>query len=182
MVTMLPAEVMDAAKTADAHTADALAAAQEAVKSLVALKGMSIFGTSPAGKSTDQVFGQASTVIDELITEVNQAITVLNQNLHASVDAVLKDQEVAQVDYTKLTKDNKNRSTTIDTTGLKPGDPGYVAPTASQGYNNGPAGSTDGSPSGQSDETGTSGDQTGGTSGTPSGGTAGSTGGSGGAS
>ena len=32
---------------------------------------------------------------------------MLTQNLHASVDAVLKDQEVSQVDYAKLTQDNQ---------------------------------------------------------------------------
>ena len=95
---------------------------------------------------------------------------MLNENLHASVGAVVKDQEVSEVDYTKLTKDNKNRSTTIDTTGLKPGDPGYVPPTSSQAYDNttgsqnGSDGSQGGAPAG--DPTGSqTGSQTGATDG-----------------
>jgi len=110
-----------------------LKAAQDAVKALVVLKGYGIFGTSPAGQSTDAVFAKASGVIDDLIEEVNQAITVLTQNLHASVDAVLKDQEVSQVDYAKLTQDNKDRVDNLGDTGIKPGDDNYVAPVATTG-------------------------------------------------
>jgi hypothetical protein len=94
------------------------------------LEGYAIFRTSPAGKATDAVFAKASTVIDNLITEVDQAITVLTQNLHASVDAALKDQEVAEVDYAKLTKDNKDRVDNLGDTGIQPGDETYVAPAA----------------------------------------------------
>ncbi len=125
---MSPDGVTQAAKKNDANTAEALKAAQAAVTSLVALKGTGLFGTSPAGKSTGQVFDAASTVIDELIAEVNSAIAVLNANLHASVDAVVKKQESAQADYAKLTSDNQKRVDTIGQTGIKPGDPGYVAP------------------------------------------------------
>ena len=123
--------VLAAAKQNDANTAEALKAAQDAVKALVVLKGYEIFGTSPSGKSTDAVFAKASGVIDDLIGEVNQAIAVLTQNLHASVDAVLRDQEVSQVDYTKLTRDNKDRVDTLGDTGIKPGDESYVPPAAS---------------------------------------------------
>ena len=129
-IAMMPEAVMAAAKQNDADTAEALKAAQDAVKALVVLKGYGIFGTSPAGQSTDAVFAKASGVIDDLIEEVNQAITVLTQNLHASVDAVLKDQEVSQVDYAKLTQDNKNRVDNLGDTGIKPGDDSYVAPVA----------------------------------------------------
>ena len=129
-IAMMPDAVMAAAKQNDANTAEALKAAQDAVSALVVLKGYGIFGTSPAGKSTDAVFAKASTVIDDLITEVNQAITVLTQNLHASVDAVLKDQEVAEVDYAKLTKDNRDRVDNLGDTGIQPGDETYVAPVA----------------------------------------------------
>jgi hypothetical protein len=129
-IAMMPDAVMAAAKQNDASTAEALKAAQDAVSALVVLKGYGIFGTSPAGKSTDAVFAKASTVIDDLITEVNQAITVLAQNLHASGDAVLKDQEVAEVDYAKLTKGNKDRVDTLGDTGIQPGDETYVAPVA----------------------------------------------------
>jgi hypothetical protein len=94
------------------------------------LEGYAIFGTSPAGKATDAVFAKASTVIDDLITEVDQAITVLTQSLHATVDAALKDQEVAEVDYAKLTKDNKDRVDNLGDTGIQPGDETYVAPAA----------------------------------------------------
>ena len=129
-IAMMPDAVMAAAKQNDANTAEALKAAQDAVSALVVLKGYGIFGTSPAGKSTDAVFAKASTVIDDLITEVNRAITVLTPNLHASVDAVLKDQEVAEVDYAKLTKDNKDRVDNLGDTGIQPGDETYVAPVA----------------------------------------------------
>jgi len=129
-IAMVPDAVMAAAKQNDANTAEALTAAQDAVKALVVLKGYGIFGTSPAGKSTDAVFAKASGVIDELIAEVNQAITVLTQNLHASVDAVVKDQEVSQVDYAKLTKDNRDRVDTLGDTGIQPGDESYVPPAA----------------------------------------------------
>ncbi len=129
-IAMMPDAVMAAAKQNDANTAEALKAAQDAVKALVVLKGYGIFGTSPAGQSTDAVFAKASGVIDDLIEEVNQAITVLTQNLHASVDAVLKDQEVSQVDYAKLTQDNKDRVDNLGDTGIKPGDDSYVAPVA----------------------------------------------------
>ena len=132
-IAMMPDAVMAAAKQNDANTAEALKAAQDAVKALVVLKGYGIFGTSPAGKSTDAVFAKASGVIDDLIEEVNQAITVLTQNLHASVDAVLKDQEVSQVDYAKLTQDNKDRVDNLGDTGIKPGDDNYVAPVATTG-------------------------------------------------
>ncbi len=125
---MSPDGVTQARKTNDANTAEALKAAQAAVTSLVALKGSGLFGTSPAGKSTGQVFDAASSVIDELIAEVNSAIAMLNANLHASVDAVVKKQESAQADYTKLASDNHKRVDTIVQTGIKPGDPGYVAP------------------------------------------------------
>ena len=128
-IAMMPDAVMAAANQNDANTAEALKAAQDAVSALVVLKGYGIFGTSPAGKSTDAVFAKASTVIDDLITEVNQAITLLTQNLHASVDAVLKDQEVAEVDFAKLTKDNKDRDTLRDT-GIQPRDETHVAPVA----------------------------------------------------
>lgn len=131
--------LMAAARQNDANTADALAAAQQAVQSLVALKGTGMFGVSPAGETTGAVFGQASSVIDELITEVNQAITVLNQNLHASVDAVVQSQEVATVDYTKMTRDNATRVKKLGTTGLKPGDPNYVPPTSEALTGNGSA-------------------------------------------
>jgi hypothetical protein len=140
---MVPDAVMAAANRNDANTAEALKAAQDAVKALVVLKGYGIFGTSPAGKSTDAVFAKASGVIDDLITEVNQAITVLTQNLHASVDAVVKDQEVSQVDYAKLTKDNKDRVTTLGDTGIKPGDKNYVQPAVSD-----PAGADPATPPG----------------------------------
>ena len=53
---------------------------------------------------------------------------MLTQNLHASVDAVLKDQEVAEVDYAKLTKDNRDRVDNLGDTGIQPGDETYVAP------------------------------------------------------
>lgn len=127
-ISMIPDAVLAAAKQNDANTAAALTAAQEAVASLVALKGSSIFGVSPAGRSTDTVFGKASTVIDELITEVDKAITVLNQNLHASVDAVVRGQEIAHVDYSKITQDNASTVSTIGTTGIAPTDATYVAP------------------------------------------------------
>ncbi|MEP6649863.1 MAG: hypothetical protein ABJA74_08100 [Lapillicoccus sp.] len=129
-IAMMPDAVLAAAKQNDANTAEALKAAQDAVQALVVLKGHGIFGTSPAGKSTDAVFAKASGVIDDLIEEVNQAITVLTQNLHASVDAVVKDQEVSEVDYAKLTRDNRNRVDTLGDTGIKPGDDTYVAPAA----------------------------------------------------
>ena len=122
-------------------------------------RGYGIFGTSPAGKSTDAVFAKASTVIDDLNTEVNQAITVLTQNLHASVDAVLRDQEVAEVDYAKLTKDNRDRVDNLGDTGIQPGDETYVAPvatdpsTAPPGTEPGTPPSTD--PGADPDETGT---------------------------
>ena len=112
-IAMMPDAVMAAAKQNDANTAEALKAARDAVKALVVLKG--------------------SGVIDDLIEEVNQAITVLTQNLHASVDAVLKDQEVSQVDYAKLTQDNKDRVDNLGDTGIKPGDDNYVAPVATTG-------------------------------------------------
>ena len=127
-IAMMPEDVLAAAKQTDANTAQALKAAQDAVNSLVALKGSTIFGVSPAGTSTDQVFGKASTVIDELITEVNKAIVLLTANLHASVDAVLKGQEVARVDYAKLTQDNTATTSAIGSTGIQPGDTTYVAP------------------------------------------------------
>ena len=127
-IAMVPEAVLAAAKQNDANTAEALKAAQDAVKALVVLKGYGIFGTSPAGKSTDAVFAKASGVIDDLITEVNQAITLLTQNLHASVDAVVKTQEVSAVDYAKLTKDNRTRVDTLGDTGIKPGDENYVQP------------------------------------------------------
>lgn len=130
-IAMRPDVVVAAAKQNDANTAEALKGAQDAVKALVALKGYEIFGTSPSGKSTDAVFATASGVIDDLIGEVNQAITVLTQNLDASVDAVVRDQEVSQVDYTKLTKDNRERVDTLGDTGIKPGDENYVQPAAS---------------------------------------------------
>ena len=129
-IAMVPDAVMAAAKQNDANAAEALKAAQDAVKALVVLKGYGIFGTSPAGKATDAVFAKASGVIDELIGEVNQAITVLTQNLHASVDAVVKDQEVSQVDYAKLTKDNQDRVDNLGDTGIKPGDEAYVPPVS----------------------------------------------------
>jgi hypothetical protein len=129
-IAMMPDAVMAAAKQNDANTAEALKAAQDAVSALVVLKGYGIFGTSPAGKSTDAVFAKASTVIDDLITEVNRAITVLTPNLHASVDAVLKDQEVAEVEYAKLTKDNQDRVDTLGDTDIQRGDETYVAPVA----------------------------------------------------
>lgn len=127
-IAMVPEDVLAAAKQTDANTAEALKAAQDAVNSLVALKGSSIFGVSPAGTSTDEVFGKASTVIDELITEVDKAIGLLTANLHASVDAVLRGQEVARVDYAKLTQDNTATTTAIGSTGIKPSDETYVAP------------------------------------------------------
>ena len=127
-IAMRPDVVLAAAKQNDANTAEALKAAQDAVKALVVLKGYEIFGTSPSGKSTDAVFAKASGVIDDLIGEVNQAIMVLTQNLHASVDAVVRDQEVSQVDYTKLIKDNRERVDTLGDTGIKPGDENYVQP------------------------------------------------------
>jgi hypothetical protein len=130
-IAMRPDVVLAAAKQNDANTADALKAAQDAVQALVVLKGYEIFGTSPSGRFTDAVFAKASGVIDELIGEVNQAITVLTQNLHASVDAVVRDQEVSQVDYTKLTKDNRDRVDILGDTGIKPGDENYVQPAAS---------------------------------------------------
>jgi len=127
-VYMSPEELKAAAKANDTNTADALKAAQEAVTSLVALRGDMIFGLSPAGKKTDMVFSKTSTVIDELITEVNKAITVLTKNLHLSVDLVVKDQEAAQVDFDKLARDNRNHVRTLDTTGIKPGDTTYQDP------------------------------------------------------
>ncbi len=127
-ISMMPDAVLAAAKQTDANTAEALKAAQEAVASLVALKGSAIFGVSPSGQATDAVFSKASTVIDDLITEVNQAIVLLNKNLHASVDAVLKGQEVAQVDYAKLTHDNTATTRVIGSTGIKPSDATYIAP------------------------------------------------------
>ena len=127
-IAMMPEDVLAAAKQTDANTAHALKAAQDAVNSLVALKGSSIFGVSPAGASTDEVFGKASTVIDELITEVNKAIVLLTANLHASVDAVVKGQEVAKVDYDKLTHDNTATAATIGSMGIRPGEDTYVAP------------------------------------------------------
>ena len=146
-IAMVPDAVMAAAKQNDANTAEALKAAQDAVKALVVLKGYGIFGTSPAGKATDAVFAKASGVIDELIGEANQAITVLTQNLHASVDAVVKDQEVSQVDYAKLTKDNQDRVDNLGDTGIKPGDEAYVPPVSTD-----PATTTD---SGSAPSTGT---------------------------
>ena len=147
-IAMRPDVVLAAAKRNDANTAEALKAAQDAVQALVVLKGYEIFGTSPSGKSTDAVFAKASGVIDELIGEVNQAITVLTQNLHASVDAVVRDQEVSQVDYTKLTKDNRDRVDTLGDTGIKPGDESYVQPAVSDpastsGQPGDPGGTTD---------------------------------------
>lgn len=130
-IAMRPDVVLAATRQNDANTAEALKAAEDAVKALVVLKGYPIFGTSPSGKSTDAVFAKASGVIDELIGEVNQAITVLTQNLNASVDAVVRDQEVSQVDYTKLTKDNRERVDILGDTGIKPGDENYVQPAVS---------------------------------------------------
>lgn len=127
-IAMMPDDVLAAAKQTDANTAQALKAAQDAVNSLVALKGSSIFGVSPAGTSTDEVFGKASTVIDELITEVNKAIVLLTANLHASVEAVLKGQDVAKVDYDKLTQDNTRTTRAIGSKGFRPGEQPYVAP------------------------------------------------------
>jgi hypothetical protein len=129
-IAMMPDAVMAGASQNDANTAEALKSAKDAVSALVVLKGYGIFGSSPAGKSTDAVFAKASTVIDGLITEVNQAITVLTYNLRASVDAVLKDQEVAEVDYAKLTKDNRDRVDNLGDTGIQPGGETYVAPVA----------------------------------------------------
>jgi hypothetical protein len=146
-IAMVPDAVMAAAKQNDANTAEALKAAQDAVKVLVVLKGYGIFGTSPAGESTDAVFAKASGVIDELIVEVNQAITVLTQNLHASVDAVVKDQEVSQVDYAKLTKDNQDRVDTLGDTGIKPGDESYVPPATTTDPASSPGSDTTGAPS-----------------------------------
>ena len=127
-IAMVPEAVLAAARQTDANTAQALKAAQDAVSSLVALKGSAIFGVSPAGMSTDEVFGTASTVIDDLITEVDKAIVLLTANLHASVDAVVRGQEVARVDYAKLTRDNTATTRVIGSTGIKPSDATYVAP------------------------------------------------------
>ena len=85
-IAMMPDAVMAAAKQNDANTAEALKAAQDAVSALVVLKGYGIFGTSPAGTSTDAVFATASTVIDDLITEVNQATTPLGTDPGADPD------------------------------------------------------------------------------------------------
>ncbi len=156
-ISMIPDAVLTAAKQNDANTAAALTAAQQAVASLVALKGSSIFGVSPSGQSTDAVFGKASGVIDELITEVDKAITVLNQNLHASVDAVVRGQEVAHVDYSKITQDNSVTVSTIGTTGIAPTDETYVAPVrgGSSPDGSGAGGTSAGSASPSSDGSGT---------------------------
>jgi hypothetical protein len=130
-IAMRPDLVLAAAKQNDANTAEALTAAQDAVKALVVLKGYEISSTSPSGKFTDAVVAKASGVFDELIGEVNQAIAVLTQNLHASVDAVVRDQEVSQVDYTKLTRDNRERVDTLGDSGIKPGDENDVQPAVS---------------------------------------------------
>ena len=146
-IAMMPDDVLAAAKQTDANTAQALKAAQDAVNSLVALKGSSIFGVSPAGTSTDAVFGKASGVIDELITEVNKAIVLLTANLHASVEAVLKGQDVAKVDYDKLTQDNTSTTRAIGSTGFRPGEQPYVAPettTPSTSDGSGAGGGTSG--------------------------------------
>jgi len=146
-VYMSPDELKAAAKANDTNTADALKAAQEAVTSLVALRESMIFGLSPAGKKTDLVFGKTSTVIDQLITEVNRAITVLTQNLHLSVDLVVKNQEDAQIDFDKLARDNKNHVENLDTTGIQPGDETYQDPTAAPNDPaTGPVGSDPGAP------------------------------------
>ena len=162
-IAMIPDAVLAAARQTDANTAEALRAAQEAAASLVALKGSSIFGVSPAGKSTDAVFSSASSVIDELITEVDTAITVLNQNLHASVDAVVKGQEVAHVDYSKLTRDNSTTLDTIDSTGIRPTDATYVAPArgGSSSDGSGAGGTSAGSGPASSDGSGAGGTSSG---------------------
>jgi hypothetical protein len=126
---MSPEELRAAARANDTNTAEALQAAQEAVTNLVALRNSMIFGPSPAGKKTDMVFDKSSTAIDELIAEVSKAITVLTQNLHLSVDLVVRDQEAAQIDFNKLARDNRNHVNTLDTTGIQPGDQTYQDPT-----------------------------------------------------
>ncbi len=161
-ISMMPDAVLAAAKQTDANTAEALKAAQEAVASLVALKGSGIFGVSPSGQATDAVFSKASTVIDDLIGEVNQAITLLNRNLHESVDAVLKGQEVAQVDYAKLTQDNSTNVSSIGSTGIKPSDETYVAPVRGGSSPDGSGASGTSAGGGSGSGSGGSGDTSGG--------------------
>jgi hypothetical protein len=128
-VYMSPEELKAAARANDTNTAVALKAAQEAVAALLALRESMIFGLSPAGRKTDMVFGKASTVVDELITEVDKAITVLTQNLHLSANLVVKNQEDAQIDFDKLARDNRHNVKALDTTGIRPGDETYQHPT-----------------------------------------------------
>jgi len=128
-VYMSPEELKAAARANDTNTAVALKAAPEAVAGLLALRESMIFGLSPAGRKTDMVFGKASTVVDELITEFDKAITVLTQNLHLSANLVVKNQEDAQIDFDKLARDNRHNVKALDTTGIRPGDETYQHPT-----------------------------------------------------
>ncbi len=128
MLEMSPDEVLAAAQANDANTAEALKAAQDAAASLAALQGGSLFGSSPEGARTGTVFDRASTVIGDLVTEVDLAIGVLSRNLHLSVDNVVKGQEAAQVDFEKLAHDNRRHVETLGTTGIQPGDESYQAP------------------------------------------------------
>ncbi len=132
--------VLNAARQNDANTAEALAAAKEAVASLTALRGSAIFGPSPAGRHTEGIFDRSSVVIDELIAEVNRAITILNDNLTLSVDRVLKGEEASGVDFDKLAADNRAHVSNLETTGIKPGEEAYQPPPADQAPGAGQAG------------------------------------------
>jgi phage terminase large subunit-like protein len=78
-MAMVPDAVLAPAKQNDADTGEALTAAQDSLKAHVVLKGCGSLGTSPAGQSTNAVTAKTSGVIDEVIAEVNQAITVLTR-------------------------------------------------------------------------------------------------------
>lgn len=127
-IEMQTEAMMAAAKQNDANTAQALEEAKTAVKNLRGFRDAQLFGTSPAGKSTGGVLDKVLGIIDETITNMDQAISVLSRNLHASVDAVVNSQDAAGVDYTKLTHDNKTKVTALGATGIQPGDNVYVAP------------------------------------------------------
>ena len=85
-IAMVPDAVMAPAKHHYANTGEALKAAKDAVKALVVLKGFGGFGTSPAGQSANAVTAKTSGVINEVIAEVNQAITVLTRAPATSTD------------------------------------------------------------------------------------------------
>jgi hypothetical protein len=64
-----------------------------------------------------------------------------------STDEVLKDQEVAEVDDAKLTKENKDRVDNLGDTGIQPGDETYVSPVATVPSST-PPGADPGTPTG----------------------------------